>query len=143
MPFDPHVHVGVGAVIVNPANLLLTIQRQGAHGEGQWAVPGGWIDYGESPEKAVLRELAEEVGMIGVKPSLLDVVASTFDDPVGHVVTLFYGIPYTEHTVATPRLEVRTVRQVLWQSFEELQTRDLFPPLKTYLDRAHLVEQGL
>lgn len=45
--------------------LLLT--RRAAHlrqHAGQWALPGGRIDAGESPEAAALRELAEEVGLV-------------------------------------------------------------------------------
>ena len=41
--------------------------RLRAHG-GQWALPGGRLDEGESPEDAALRELAEEVGL-DVAPS--------------------------------------------------------------------------
>src|SRR5262249_1256920 len=44
--------------------LLLTRRAAGlrAHA-GQWALPGGRIDAGESPEQAALRELHEEVGL--------------------------------------------------------------------------------
>ena len=46
------------------AALLLTRRAQGLsnHG-GQWALPGGRIDPGETAEQAALRELAEEVGL--------------------------------------------------------------------------------
>jgi mutator protein MutT len=46
------------------AALLLTRRAAGlrAHA-GQWALPGGRIDAGESPEEAALRELHEEVGL--------------------------------------------------------------------------------
>ena len=46
------------------ATFLLTRRAPGlrAHG-GQWALPGGRIDPGESAPRAALRELAEEVGL--------------------------------------------------------------------------------
>jgi 8-oxo-dGTP pyrophosphatase MutT (NUDIX family) len=48
------------------ANALLLTRRASdlrAHA-GQWALPGGRIDDGESPEAAALRELHEEVGLV-------------------------------------------------------------------------------
>lgn len=59
------------------AALLLT--RRPAHMNrhaGQWALPGGRIDPGESPEVAALRELHEEVGL-GLGP---DTVLGRLDD---------------------------------------------------------------
>jgi len=46
------------------ACFVLTRRAAGlrSHG-GQWALPGGRVDPGESPEEAALRELAEEVGL--------------------------------------------------------------------------------
>jgi 8-oxo-dGTP pyrophosphatase MutT (NUDIX family) len=57
------------AVVVMPdeegrAAVLLTLRASGLrrHG-GQWALPGGRLDPGETPETAALRELEEEVGL--------------------------------------------------------------------------------
>ena len=45
--------------------LLLTRRATGLSSHaGQWAMPGGRIDDGETPEQAALRELAEEVGLV-------------------------------------------------------------------------------
>ena len=58
------------AVVVMPgdgggAAVLLTLRASGLrrHG-GQWALPGGRLDPGETPEAAALRELEEEVGLV-------------------------------------------------------------------------------
>jgi len=58
------------AVVVVPgeeeerAAVLLTLRASGLrrHG-GQWALPGGRLDPGETPEEAALRELEEEIGL--------------------------------------------------------------------------------
>ena len=49
----------------NPAAALLLTRRSARlrNHAGQWALPGGRIDDGETPEEAALRELSEEVGI--------------------------------------------------------------------------------
>lgn len=63
------------------AALLLTRRAKtlGNH-PGQWALPGGRVDEGESPQQAALRELAEEVGLL--LPS--DAVLGLLDDYATH-----------------------------------------------------------
>lgn len=54
--------VGVGLLVVKHGKEILLGTRKGAHGEGEHAGPGGHLELGETIEKCVLRELAEEAG---------------------------------------------------------------------------------
>ena len=53
----------VGAVIHDPAGRLLLIRRGHDPHRGLWSLPGGRIEAGESPERAVVREVREETGL--------------------------------------------------------------------------------
>jgi ADP-ribose pyrophosphatase YjhB (NUDIX family) len=54
--------VGCGAAIVRDGKLLL-VQRRGPPEAGCWNLPGGKVDFGERVEDAIVREIAEEVGV--------------------------------------------------------------------------------
>jgi len=49
----------------NKNGLVLIVKRNLAPGRNKWALPGGFIEAGETPETAVLRELKEETGLKG------------------------------------------------------------------------------
>jgi ADP-ribose pyrophosphatase YjhB (NUDIX family) len=55
--------VGVGAVVVEQGRVLL-VQRGTEPAKGQWSIPGGLIDVGESLREAVAREVLEETGLV-------------------------------------------------------------------------------
>jgi 8-oxo-dGTP diphosphatase len=54
--------VGVGVMIVKAGTVLLG-QRKGAHGAGEFAFPGGHLEYLESFEHCARRETREECGL--------------------------------------------------------------------------------
>ncbi|RYJ04372.1 MAG: RNA pyrophosphohydrolase [Acetobacteraceae bacterium] len=66
MPMDLPYRDNVGAVVFNPAGLVLVARRAdlpNAEGApGGWQLPQGGMDPGEDPSVAVFRELEEEVG---------------------------------------------------------------------------------
>jgi 8-oxo-dGTP pyrophosphatase MutT (NUDIX family) len=59
--YRPHVR-GVMAVPVTPEGKIVLVRLTYDRG---WHLPGGGIKSGETPEQAALRELEEEIGLIG------------------------------------------------------------------------------
>jgi len=58
------VDLGVAAVVIKNSKILLVQEGQGAH-VGQWGLPKGYVEHGELPAGAALRELLEECGING------------------------------------------------------------------------------
>ena len=63
----------VGAVVKHGAEVLLVRQSSGHPLEGQWTVPWGRVEPGESPMAAAVREVREEAGVEAVAEGLLGV----------------------------------------------------------------------
>ncbi|MHB2022304.1 MAG: NUDIX hydrolase [Mycobacteriales bacterium] len=53
----------VGAVVTDRQGRLLLVRRGHPPQAGTWSLPGGRVEAGETPERAVIRELAEETGL--------------------------------------------------------------------------------
>jgi len=62
--------VGVGGVVIDNERALL-IRRGGPPMEGQWSIPGGMLELGETLTQGVARELAEETGL---EVDVLDII---------------------------------------------------------------------
>jgi mutator protein MutT len=120
------------AVVVVPdeegeAAVVLTLRASGLrrHG-GQWALPGGRLDPGETPETAALRELEEEVGL---------------NVPAGHLLGRLDDYPTRSGFVITP--------VVLWGSGASLRAspREVagihLVPFRELLDPESLVLQSI
>jgi 8-oxo-dGTP diphosphatase len=60
--YPNHPMVGVGGVVIDNDRALL-IRRGGPPLEGEWSIPGGMLELGETLEQGVARELAEETGL--------------------------------------------------------------------------------
>lgn len=54
--------VGIGVMIIKDGKVLLG-KRKGSHGQGEYAWPGGHMEYMESFEECAKREVMEEVGI--------------------------------------------------------------------------------
>lgn len=97
--------------------LLLTRRAAhlGRHG-GQWALPGGRLDAGETPEQAALRELAEEVGL-ALEPGAVLGRLDDYATRSGWVITpVVVWAGAAREAVADPG-EVASLHRIPWREF--------------------------
>jgi len=95
----PKPSLVVDAIAIRGDEILL-IRRGKEPWKGMLAFPGGFVDYGEDPEAAVLRELKEECGIDGKVVRLLCVNGNPERDPRGHVVAIAYLVAAFDEPVA-------------------------------------------
>lgn len=81
--------VTVDGVIIKNGKVLL-IKRKNEPFKGRWALPGGFVEYGETVEEAVLREVKEETGMDAKIKKLVGVYSSPDRDPRGHTISIAF-----------------------------------------------------
>jgi len=79
----------VDGVVVEGGAVLL-IRRGHPPFVGQYALPGGFVDVGETVEAAVVREVREETGLDTAITRLLGVYSDPARDPRGHTVSVTY-----------------------------------------------------
>ena len=90
MPFPPTPALTVDAVITDPAHGVVLIRRRNAPFAGCWALPGGFVDPGETCEAACAREAAEETALTVAIVALVGVFSAPERDPRGHTVSAVY-----------------------------------------------------
>jgi|SRR5579863_2637246 len=116
--------VGVGAVVVQEGRVLL-VQRGHEPLKGQWSLPGGLLEVGESLEAGVRREVEEEAGL-KVQPveliELLDRIHRDGERIRYHYVIADYLCRVTggELRAASDADAVRWVERAEWNSHSAL-----------------------
>ena len=91
--------LSVDSVVFDDSGRVLLIRRKNPPFQGHYALPGGFVDVGETTEAAALRELKEETGVEGSSPRLIGVYSDPNRDSRHHVVSVAYLVSAVSYAV--------------------------------------------
>ena len=90
MPLPKTPALTVDCVVLDRQQRLLVVRRGNPPFKGMYALPGGFVDIGETAEDACRRELLEETGVRAGKLQLLGVYSDPKRDPRGHTCSVAF-----------------------------------------------------
>ncbi len=134
--------IGVCPVIYEDGKFLLTDRYdigddpRDAHLKGCWQVPGGGLEFGESPEECCIREAKEELG-IDVKVNRLLLVYNKYDkERKWHGVFILY---LTDRVDKNAEIRVDGVESSKfgWFTIDECRGLHLLPDTLPALEKIH------
>jgi ADP-ribose pyrophosphatase YjhB (NUDIX family) len=76
--------------IIQKSSFLLVIKRQNGPYKDTFALPGGFVDEGETVEEALIREVFEETSLEIHPIEILGVYSNPKRDPRGHMITVVF-----------------------------------------------------
>ena len=125
--YGPGPHLAADAVVICRYHILLVTRK-----DGKFALPGGFVNPGESTNQTAIRECKEETGLdIRKYVSNIDteglgrgyVFDSPKRDPRGHIVTIAHHFPFEEYWNEFPLPKVKGADDVTaanWYRLNEL-----------------------
>ena len=81
-------YVGIGGIIVHEGRVVL-VKRRFEPLAGQWSIPGGAVETGETLEACLIREMAEETGFVVEVGPVVEVLDRITHDDEGRVLYHF------------------------------------------------------
>ena len=106
--------VGVGAVIVDPAARVLLVKRRFEPLAGQWSLPGGAVDVGETLQACVIREMREETGLEVEVGPVIEVFDRIMHDADNRVQYHYVLVDYVCRQVGGTLTAASDVADVAW-----------------------------
>lgn len=135
--------VGIGVFVFRNGKFMMG-WRKSSHGANTWTLPGGHMEFGESPEETAVREVMEETGMTIKNVRFGAITNDFFENDNKHYVTIWmmsdWGsgeptITEPDKTVDQRWYDFDTLPDPLFPSWNQLPNSGFLPSLREELAR--------
>jgi mutator protein MutT len=127
--------VGVGAIVLDGRHVLL-VKRAHEPLKGQWSLPGGRVELGETLEAAVVREVREETGLEIEVGSIVEVLDRVDRDEGGRVRHHFVLIDFVCTAAGGSLCCASDAADARWAPIDGLSTLGVAPVTIRVIEKA-------
>jgi mutator protein MutT len=133
--------VVIVGIIKNSDEQVLLIKRNEPElfeAHGKWELPGGKIEYGESPQDALAREIKEETGFKVQVNNLLPqpfVWNWEYPDHLQHTILFGFSCTLKNNDSVIKKPQDHHVSAIRWFTFEEIQSLSLLPGVEFFISQ--------
>jgi 8-oxo-dGTP diphosphatase len=127
--------VGVGAVIIEDHRVVL-VQRRQPPLQGEWSLPGGAVEVGETLSAALQREVLEETGLVVAVGAMVDVLDRIHANAHGRVEYHYVLIDYVCTVIAGELGAGSDAADARWVAAHDLLSLSLNPVTLAVIERA-------
>jgi len=131
--------IGVGAVVVKDGQVLM-IRRGQPPREGQWSIPGGLQEVGETAADAALREVLEETGVTARITGFLGHVDAITPDDDGRVRHHYTLLDFSARWIAGDPRPASDALDARWMGLHEIESLALWPETLAMIRKALAAE---
>jgi 8-oxo-dGTP diphosphatase len=129
--------VGVAAAVFNEDGHVLLVKRGRPPGQGEWGLPGGLLDLGETLAEGAHREVAEECGIEIEIGGLADVFEPIQRDEAGRIQYHYVVVDFWAHHKSGDPLPADDAAAVAWVPVDQLETLAMRDETRLVIHKAH------
>lgn len=127
--------IGVGVVVWKEERVLM-IRRGKPPRLGEWSLPGGLQELGETVAAAGTREVMEETGVTIGPAVLVDIVDAIYPDEAGRIRSHYTLIDLTARWAAGEPVAGDDALAAEWKTLREIEAMDLWPETRRIILKA-------